>query len=255
MREVVVGKLAFGIGRMKICVPVCAKTKEEALRELEAIHASPADLVEWRLDFLQEDILSAAPEILSAARPLPVLCTFRTKREGGAREIDPAAYFALLRALGSLGASMADLELEMYRENEAAARETVAALHGAGVKVVGSFHDFENTPPRAELLERFRAMREEMDADLPKIAVMPQTQRDVMTLLSAMTEASPLYGPLIGISMGELGKMTRVHGGMFGSVLTFGTVGKASAPGQYSAEELAGLLSGGTPHHHHHEHG
>lgn len=255
MREVTVGKLAFGIGRMKICVPVCAETAEEAVREIAAVRSSPADLIEWRLDHFREDIPAAAPAVFAAAGDLPVLCTFRTAREGGQRTADPETYFSLNRALGEAGAALVDLELEMCRENETAALDTVRALQRAGVRVVVSFHDFEKTPPRSELLERFRMMRETFGADLPKIAVMPKTQRDVMVLLSAMTEASPLYGPLIGISMGELGKMTRVHGGTFGSVLTFATVGKASAPGQFSAAELAALLAPGGHHAHGHAHG
>ena len=255
MREVTVGKLTFGMGQMKICVPVCAATLPEALTEIQAIQKSPADLIEWRVDYFTEDILMAAPAIHSAAGELPVLGTFRTKREGGEREIGAAEYFALNLALGKLGVPMLDLELKMCQENQQLAQETIAALHGMGAKLVISSHDFEKTPPRQELLERYRAMREDFDGDLPKIAVMPNIPRDVMCLLSAMTEAAPNCGPLIGISMGELGKMTRVRGGAFGSVLTFATVGKASAPGQFSAEELAELLSGHAGHHDHDHHG
>ena len=107
--------------------------------------------------------------------------------------------------------------------------------------LVLSSHDFEKTPPRDVLVERYRQM-EALGGDLPKIAVMPQSQRDVMVLLSAMTEASAACGPLIGISMGELGKLTRVRGGAFGSVMTFASKGKASAPGQIDAETLASML-------------
>lgn len=254
MREVTVRNLTFGMGQMKICVPICAETLDEAVAAVREIQKSPADLIEWRVDYFNEDILAAAPVVISAAGELPVLCTFRTKREGGQREVDPAEYFSLNLALGKLGVPMLDLELKMCQESGQLAQETIAALHGLEAKLVISSHDFEKTPPRQELLERYRAMREDFDGDLPKIAVMPNIPRDVMCLLSAMTEAAPSYGPLIGISMGELGKMTRVRGGAFGSVLTFATVGKASAPGQFSAEELHALLHGHAGHEHHHHH-
>lgn len=241
MRQVVVNDLVFGNGRMKICVPVCEKTTEAVLDAVKEVKTTPADLIEWRIDYFDEDMFAAAPEIFKTAAPLPVLCTFRTKAEGGEREIDPAAYFALNEALGALGVPMLDLELALCLAHEARAKQAIDALHARGAVLVLSSHDFEKTPPRDVLVERYRQM-EALGGDLPKIAVMPQSQRDVMVLLSAMTEASAACGPLIGISMGELGKLTRVRGGAFGSVMTFASKGKASAPGQIDAETLASML-------------
>ena len=241
MRQVVVNDLVFGNGRMKICVPVCEKTTEAVLDAVKEVKTTPADLIEWRIDYFDEDMFAAAPEIFKTAAPLPVLCTFRTKAEGGEREIDPAAYFALNEALGALGVPMLDLELALCLAREARAKQAIDALHARGAVLVLSSHDFEKTPPRDVLVERYRQM-EALGGDLPKIAVMPQSQRDVMVLLSALTEASAACGPLIGISMGELGKLTRVRGGAFGSVMTFASKGKASAPGQIDAETLASML-------------
>lgn len=241
MRQVVVNDLVFGNGRMKICVPVCEKTTEAVLDAVKEVKTTPADLIEWRIDYFDEDMFAAAPEIFKTAAPLPVLCTFRTKAEGGEREIDPAAYFALNEALCALGVPMLDLELALCLAHEARAKQAIDTLHARGAVLVLSSHDFEKTPPRDVLVERYRQM-EALGGDLPKIAVMPQSQRDVMVLLSAMTEASAACGPLIGISMGELGKLTRVRGGAFGSVMTFASKGKASAPGQIDAETLASML-------------
>ena len=241
METIQVRGVTFGAGKMKICVPVCAKTLSEALEAIGEIHTTPVDLIEWRLDYFEEDILSAAKAVFEAADPLPVLCTFRTKAEGGERAIMPEDYFALNEALAVLGAPMLDLELMLCRAHEERARREIDALHEKGAVLVLSNHDFEKTPPRAELVARYAQMRD-LNADLPKIAVMPQSQRDVMVLLSAMTEASAGGAPLIGISMGELGKVTRVRGGAFGSVMTFASKGKASAPGQIDAETLASML-------------
>ena len=238
MRHVEVKGLVFGAGKMKICVPVCEKTRAAALDAVREIRRTPADLIEWRLDYFAEDILAAAPAVLEAAGALPVLCTFRTKSE---RAIEPEDYFALNEALGALGVPMLDLELALCLAHEARARKAIDALHAGGAVLVLSSHDFEKTPPRAVLVERYAQMAA-LGGDLPKIAVMPQSQRDVMVLLSAMTEASAAHAPLVGISMGELGKMTRVRGGAFGSAVTFASKGKASAPGQIDAETLASML-------------
>lgn len=240
MKNIQVGSLVFDSKKMKICVPVCEKSLSEICDALRKIHTTPADLVEWRMDYFDADIRLAAKAVFEAARPLPVLCTFRTKAEGGERDITTEDYFALNLALSEAGAAMVDLELMRCTAWGKSAQDYIQKLHENGTVVVLSSHDFEKTPPRAELVERFAAMRA-LGADLPKIAVMPQTQRDVMVMLSAMTEAAS-GGALIGISMGELGKMTRVRGGAFGSVMTFACKEKASAPGQIDAETLAKLL-------------
>ena len=136
---------------------------------------------------------------------------------------------------------MLDLELALCLAHEARAKQAIDALHARGAVLVLSSHDFEKTPPRDVLVERYRQM-EALGGDLPKIAVMPQNERDVMVMLAAMNESTAFCGPLIGISMGELGKLTRVRGGAFGSVMTFASKGKASAPGQIDAETLASML-------------
>ena len=233
MRQVVVNDLVFGNGRMKICVPVCEKTTEAVLDAVKEVKTTPADLIEWRIDYFDEDMFAAAP--------LPVLCTFRTKAEGGEKAIDPMDYFAMNAQLSALGAPLVDLELFLCEQYDDIAKETVQAMHDMGTKLIISNHDFAKTPAREEITDRYKRMMA-LNADLPKIAVMPQSQRDVMVLLSAMTEASAACGPLIGISMGELGKLTRVRGGAFGSVMTFASKGKASAPGQIDAETLASML-------------
>ena len=78
MQQVVVNDLVFGSGRMKICVPVCEKTTEAVLDAVKEIKTTPADLIEWRIDYFVEEMFEAAPEFFNAAAPLPVRCTCRT---------------------------------------------------------------------------------------------------------------------------------------------------------------------------------
>lgn len=242
MRQVVVNDLVFGSGRMKICVPVCEKTTEAILDAVKEIKTTPADLIEWRIDYFDEDMFAVAPEIFKAAAPLPVLCTFRTKAEGGEKAIDPMDYFAMNAQLSALGAPLVDLELFLCEQYDDIAKATVQAMHDMGTKLIISNHDFAKTPAREEIADRYKRMMA-LNADLPKIAVMPQNERDVMVMLAAMNESTAFCGPLIGISMGELGKVTRVRGGAFGSVMTFASKEKASAPGQIDAETLSKMLN------------
>ena len=84
----------------------------------------------------------------------------------------------------------------------------------------------------------------EMGADIPKAAYMPRTEEDVYTLLEAAAEANEeLDVPFIALSMGELGKPSRVCGGTFGSCVTFGaSAALATAPGQIAAATLSEYL-------------
>ena len=85
---------------------------------------------------------------------------------------------------------------------------------------------------------------QELGADIPKIAVMPQNKKDVLILLSATREMSEEHAdrPIITMSMAGTGVISRLCGEVFGSALTFGAAGKASAPGQMGVEDLKTVL-------------
>ena len=234
--------LVFGEGEMKICIPVCEKTKDAAVKEVKEIKKTKAQMVEWRLDYFEEDIPAAAEEIFKAAGHMPVLCTFRTKAEGGEKDIDPESYFALYEELAVRGAKMVDLELGICGAFETYAVQYIAWLHSMGVVVVVSSHNYENTPPREEIKQTYELMRM-LDADLPKVAVTAKDQRDVMSLFTAMAEVSETCWPLIGISMGGVGRVSRVRASIFGCAVTFATREKASTPGEIDVETLVRLMS------------
>ena len=73
---------------------------------------------------------------------------------------------------------------------------------------------------------------------------MPENSADVLALLRVTEMVKKLSGrPLVTMSMGRLGLVSRLSGEVFGSAITFGTVGEASAPGQISLEKLRAVLS------------
>ena len=110
-----------------------------------------------------------------------------------------------------------------------------------GVAAVVSRHDFSGTPPEEEIFHTLESMKK-LGADLPKMAVMPKSPQDVLTLLSATLRAREQLGPVITMSMGSLGKLSRVSGAVFGSCLTFAAGQSSSAPGQINAEDLKAIL-------------
>lgn len=246
MNTVEVRGLVLGEGMPKICVPIVGRTKEEILLQIETCKAAEPDLVEWRADWY-EDVLEADRllDVLSVLREalenLPLLVTFRTKQEGGEQEISAEAYKEFLKCVLASGkADLIDVELFMGDE----LLESIAkAAHPCGVKVVASSHDFAKTPEKEEIIRRLCRMQE-LGADLLKIAVMPKSTGDVLTLLQATWEMHSVHAkqPVITMSMGGTGAISRLSGEVFGSALTFGSAGKASAPGQVAVQELKNVL-------------
>lgn len=247
MKTVTVRNVEFGAGTPKICVPIVAGTREELLEQARAIRELPADLVEWRVDYLNNvsslsllTVLTFLSELRNEVGDVPLLFTFRTKREGGEKNISPQAYEELYKAVISSGLiDMVDVELFLGPE---LMERLVKAAHENGVAVIASNHDFKKTPPKEELVDRLEAMQD-LGADILKIAVMPESTEDLLILLAATEEASKyLRQPVVTMSMGGKGVLSRVAGEAFGSAITFGTAGKASAPGQLPATELRQIL-------------
>lgn len=246
IKTVQINGLTIGEGRPKICAPVTGADVGAVASQLQDFSGRPLDLAEWRMDCF-EDVRSAvavreALEVIKESLSgRPLLCTFRTRREGGAVPFTQEEYLALNKAV--IDSGLTDLvDVELYMGEEVVTALTEYA-HARGVKVVLSNHDFKATPPREELVLRLRKMQK-LGADIAKIAVMPLNREDVLTLLAATGEMYENYAriPLIAMSMGELGRCSRLFGGEFGSAVTFGAAGRASAPGQMKLEELAGVL-------------
>ena len=171
---------------------------------------------------------------------LPVLFTFRSSREGGEAALNDGAYQSLNEA--AIASGFVDcVDVELF-SGDAVVKAVVAEAHSNNVKVIASNHDFEKTPAAEELLARLQKM-EALGADIPKIAVMPQSSKDVLTLLT-VTESWKETGktPVITMSMAGEGLISRLCGEIFGSAVTFGAAGKSSAPGQIDAEELRRIL-------------
>ena len=246
MNPVKVRNIEIGTGIPKICVPIVGETREEILKAAETIKTTAADVVEWRVDWY-EDIFDfeKTKETMESLRAvlgdMPILFTFRTSDEGGEKAIDADAYVELNKNAAKTG--LIDLvDVEVFTGDDAV-KAVVETAHQCGVKVVASNHDFHKTPAKEEIVSRLRKMQE-LGADIPKIAVMPQSRRDVLTLLAATEEMASDYAdrPIITMSMSGTGVISRLCGEAFGSALTFGAVGKASAPGQMGAEDLQTVL-------------
>lgn len=239
MNTVEISGLKFGEGRPKICVPLTGGSMPALISEAQKVRALPADLFEWRADCFFGNYLEAIAA-LKTELDRPLLCTVRTAREGGSADISPQEYENLLcTLLQNGGFEMIDIELSYGDER---VEKLVKLAKQKGIGVVVSLHNFTATPPESEMLAALIKMKN-LGADLPKLAVMPTTERDVLALLSATLCARAQVGPVVTMSMGGLGKVTRICGEIFGSCMTFAAGQAASAPGQINAEDLNAILT------------
>lgn len=239
--------LKIGSGTPKICVPIVGKTSSEIMDAARALSEVKHDLVEWRVDWFENstssiDLLSVLTGLRNILEDTPLLFTFRTSAEGGETEIDKETYFKVnLNAIETGLIDLIDVELFM---GEDLATQIIDAAHSRNIKVVISNHDFERTPAKKEIITRLQRMQN-LGADICKIAVMPLDKNDVLTLLNATEEMNDTYAsvPIVTMSMGKLGVLSRICGEFFGSAITFGTAGNESAPGQIPANELSILIN------------
>jgi len=246
MASVKVRNLEIGVELPKICVPIVDKTEGEILGSARKITETKADLVEWRVDWFDEIFdFERVQEVLEKLREVvgerPILFTCRTSNEGGQISLTKEQYAKLNQyAIESGYIDLVDVEVFGYAD---VVEELVSYAHKHDVKVVGSNHDFQATPVKEEIIRRLIFMQE-LGVDIPKIAVMPQNKQDVLTLLCATEEMVREHGstPVVTMSMGPQGVISRIAGKVFGSAITFGTVGKASAPGQIAVEDLRTVM-------------
>ncbi len=247
MNTVKVRNIEIGAGAPKIIIPIVGVTKEEILDAARSFASVTYDVVEWRVDWFEgvfdfakvEEVLKELRDILGDK---PLLMTFRTSKEGGEKAIADADYIDLNVKVANTG-YVDFVDVEIFTGDDVVST-IIEKAHAAGVKVIASNHDFHKTPAKSDIIYRLRKMQD-MGADIPKIAVMPQNKKDVLTLLAATEEMANDYAdrPIITMSMAGTGVISRLCGEVFGSSMTFGAVGKASAPGQMGAEDLNTVLA------------
>lgn len=245
MNPVTLRSVSIGTGIPKICLPIVGTSEMEILQQASAFAFYPHDIVEWRVDWFEavtdlDHVKRCAQELRRLLGETPLLFTFRTKDEGGERSISDTDYIQLNSFVAQH--QLADaLDVELFRGDDVV-RTIVSQAHENNTAVVISNHNFTQTPPEDEIVSRLQRA-EQIGGDILKIAVMPQTARDVITLLAATEQAHHLCRqPLITMSMGQLGMVSRVAGETFGSAVTFGAAGMASAPGQMPAAALQRVL-------------
>lgn len=238
----------LGNGTLPIIItPLVGKTKAEVLDEVAAIVPKQPDLLEWRVDFFDaiddpEAVIDTARAIRAQAKGIPVLLTRRNLSEGGQpiSIAEPQVVAMYTAACKAKCVELIDYELSNPEANQ---RALLAVAKANGIGLIASYHNFQMTPDADTLAAKFAAA-EKLGADVAKVAVMPQGPQDVLTLLAATDRArAAIKLPLISMSMGGVGSLSRIIGWVYGSAATFAVGKSSSAPGQVAIEDLRAALS------------
>lgn len=240
-------QVTLGTGFPKICVPLTARDEKTLKEEAKKTVDKQPDLIEWRADFYEKidqpkEVGKCLAMLREIQEDIPLIFTVRTKIEGGNREFSAEEYENILKEVSRNGqADLIDVE---YFRDPSRMEKLIGNLHEDGSKVIGSHHNFSGTYPKEELIRRMRKM-DQAGADVLKLAMMPENLDDVCNLLKATREMVQEYTkcPVVTMSMSEMGRVSRYSGEVFGSSMTFATVGKASAPGQEDIERMREALT------------
>lgn len=190
-------------------------------------------MIEWRVDFYDElikfdKVLFTAQKISNNSNGIPILFTIRSHKEGGQQiSLTEDEKVELLSEICKSDAiDIIDYEVSNEPEHIRHLREVSKDYRK---KLILSYHNFEFTPEKSEIFKRL-LMAEFYGADIAKTAVMPKNNKDVLTLLEVTREAKEVLNiPIITMSMGELGSVSRMLGWVYGSAVTF-AVGEKVQP-------------------------
>ena len=215
---------------MKLVVSVMPKSLEEA-QGIDAMRYIDADIIEWRADFLpKEAILQVAPAIFEKFAGRELLFTLRTRAEGGEIDLDSAEYVQIIK-------DVAQLYQPEYIDFEYFSHKDVFEEMLDFPNLVLSYHNFQETPENMmEILSELTSLTPKV----VKVSVMAHTEQDVLDLMN-FTRGFKTLNPeqeYVTISMGKVGKVSRITSDVTGSSWSFASLDEVSAPGQISLSRM-----------------
>ena len=216
------------LDKTRVCVPILEKKYESVIKAAEISVNAGADLLELRIDFMDDPSLVDLKSIIMEIN-FPLIATNRKNDEGGFFKGSESKRTKILLEAAKY-ADIVDIELSTDDEYLKKILDTANST-------IISYHDFKKTPTADKLLEIVK--KEKELGDIAKFAVMPQKMSDTLIVLDVLS----MVDNTVGISMGKLGSYTRVIAPLFGSPITFASIKNASAPGQLDIQTTNDILS------------
>ena len=225
-----IGKLRLGSTPRIAAVILDGKDK----KSISKAKRDGADLLELRIDcFKKRDALYIQKTIKDIKTAnLPVIATIRSKAEGGKVAISDNDRLGLFETILPF-VDAVDIELSSSK----ILKDIINQAHRFNKKVLVSYHNFKNTPEQKQL-EAIIKNSKKAGSDIVKIATFARNKKDIIRLASLTVS----HENIITIAMGRLGVVSRLLLPMLGSLVTYSSVTKSSAPGQMPLKTAAKLL-------------
>lgn len=254
----------FETGRPQVAISLTGRTYEEIIAQCRKAVSRPVQIIEWRadcylaaIDNIEEELLKAdiylemlriLDDIRNIIGEMPLIFTLRSSRQGGFINLEHDQIEGIQDFIAeSELVDVVDVEIKGLKKRNGGIggkllMERVEKLHSLGVKVILSYHEFDEMIPSKDVVRLVDAMTN-YGGDLYKVAAMAEDIEDAKEMVRATAFLTKHgVGPVVTCAMGKAGAITRIIGGKYGSVITFAALDKASAPGQISVTKLAEKL-------------
>lgn len=211
------------------CMMIKQRTKDDILEAACDVARYDPEMVEWRIDycipmgagkFIENYWIETLKEIKEILPGVPILLTFRVKKEGGCKWYPDNIRLQLTKALINTGLiAYADCEIDNSPEY---IKEMQDVCRANGTKLVISQHKWTETPANQEIIDTFKECLDK-GADLPKFYLTATNYEDAVRTseVSKQMRETFLDVPCIICAMGDTGLITRTMGGEIGADFEF----------------------------------
>jgi len=247
MKRLAIRNMNLEAARPTICSSLYGRKREDILGEVKILAEFSIDLFEWRADRFEDvrsdySLLEMLDDLRRESRQKPIIFSLRGGQNGGDITLSAEEYIhANELAMDSRQVDLVEIDLSW---GEAVLKRLIEKAGSIGIRTIIAMHDFQKTPDKKTIVAAFGTAME-YGADLPKIAVMANHKRDVLTLLDAVLEIDEIYGQNARIvtAMGQEGMVSRIMPAFFGSALTYAFGIGGAVPGQINPNDLRSILN------------
>ncbi|KAH9754555.1 Shikimate dehydrogenase [Citrus sinensis] len=213
-----------------ICAPLMAQSVEQVLSNMYQAKAEGADVVEIRLDCINNFQPGKDLEIILTKKPLPVLIVYRPKWAGGLYEGDEHKRLEALHLAEDLGADYVDFELKVASN----ILGKQYSSHQSGTRFIVSCNLDCETPSEEDLgylVSRMQAT----GADIIKLVF---SVNDITEIARIFQLLSHCQVPIIAYSVGERGFVSQLLSPKFNGALVYGSLKGTPVSGLPTVESL-----------------
>jgi 3-dehydroquinate dehydratase type I len=204
----------------RICVSIIENNLSDLMAGANEAKSKGAEMIEVRLDHLENDISESVFDDLLKLRKevdLPFIITIRPISEGGHFSGDEGQRLQFLNLAIEKGFDIIDLE---YSIDEAKKIELLKKAKDHKVSTIISSHNFTSPPSKEEIFERITACFG-ANGDFAKLVVPCNSLEDVNDILWAAKEAEKVGVEHCIMGTGSKGHISRILAPYYGCELVY----------------------------------